>query len=189
MAGVIPIIPPRTGNIAGKLVLEAEKSIALDELLAHVSSAKKFLDELSAEGWKYHFIDGYGKVVFEFNLDSYPYNWQTYEHPRGGFAYKLILDFERRLPKLQLVSIIRVDRFIVNILSKDYPRAVTVDLLKNEIVYVHDSLWVAGGDSCYEEAKDVLKILVWLVDTKKFNITVSGGKDRYKELVTALGGK
>ena len=91
MAGVVPILPPRTGNMAGKLVLETERSITLDELLAHTPSAKTFLNELSGKGWKYYFIDGYGKVELEFNLDSYPYNWQTYEHPRGGFAYKLTL--------------------------------------------------------------------------------------------------
>ena len=189
MAGVVPILPPRAGNIAGKLVIATERSITLDELRAHIPAAKTFLDELSAKGWKYYFIDGYGRVELEINLDSYPYHWQTYEHPRGGFAYKLMLDFERRLPKLQLTSIIRLDKFVVNICSKDYPRGVTIDLLKNEITYVHDSLWIARGDGCNEEAKDVLTILTWLVDGKKFKIAISGGESHYRELVTALGGK
>ena len=189
MAGVVPILPPRTGNIAGKLTLEAERSITLDELLAHTPSAKKFLDELTGKGWKYLFIDGYGKVTLELSLDSYPYNWQTYEHPRGGFAYKLALDFERRLPKLELKSIIRLDRFIVNISSKDYPRGVTIDLVKNEITYVHDSLWISKGEDCAEEAKGVLEIVTWLLKQKKFKLAVSGGDSYYQELVTILKGK
>jgi hypothetical protein len=189
MAGVVPILPPRTGNIAGKLDIQAERSITLDELLTHFTSSKTFLNELTDKGWKYHFIDGYGKVALELILDSYQYNWQTYEHPRGGFAYKLELDFERRLPKLQLISIIRLDKFVVNICSRDYPRGVTIDLLKNEVTYVHDSLWILKGKDCIEEAKDVLKILEWLVEEKKFNLAVDGGESYYRKLITALGGK
>ena len=186
MAGVVPVVPPRTGCMDGKLGVQTERFITLDELLTHLPTAKAFLDELSKRGWRYYFIDGYGKVMLEMEVDSAAYTWQTHEHPRGGFAYNLSMDFGRRLPKVQLKSIINLDRFIVNICSKDYPRGVTVDLTKNEVTYVHDSLWVLKGEGCTEEAKDVLKILQWLIEEKKFKLAVSGGEKYYRELVTLL---
>ena len=189
MAGVVPVVPPRTGCMDGKLEVRTERFITLDELYTHLPTARAFLDELSKRGWRYYFIDGYGKVVMELKVDSSQYTWQTYEHPRGGFAYNLSFDFGRRLPKLQLKSIIKVDRFVVNICSKDYPRGVTVDLTKNEVTYVHESLWVSKGDGCTEEAKDVLKILQWLIEEKKFKLAVSGGEKYYRELATLLGRK
>ncbi|GAH61419.1 unnamed protein product, partial [marine sediment metagenome] len=144
---------------------------------------------LSERGWRYYFIDGYGKVILEMGIDSSPYTWQTHEHPRGGFTYTLSMDFGRRLPKLQLKSIIDLHRFIVNICSKDYPRGVTVDLTKNEVTYVHESLWVSKGEGCTEGAKDVLKILQWLIEEKKFKFAIDGGEKYYRELVTLLGKK
>jgi len=189
MAGVVPVVPPRTGCMDGKLEVQTERFITLDELLTHLPTARAFLDELPEKGWRYYFIDGYGKLVMEIPIDQAAYSWQTYEHPRGGFAYNLSMDFGRRLPKLQLKSIIDVYRFIVNICSKDYPRGVTIDLTKNEATYVHESLWVSKGEGCTEEARDILKILQWLVEEKQFKLTVSGGERYYKELVTLLGQK
>ena len=89
---------------------------------------------------------------------------------------------------LRLKKIDNVHRFIVNICSKTYPRGVTIDLAKNEITYVHDSLWVLKGEGCIEDAKDILNILQWLIEEKKFKLAVDNA-ERYQELVTLLGGK
>lgn len=188
MAGVVPIVPPPAGSMDGKLEVKTERFVTLDELITHLPTAKAFLKELSQRGWRYYFIDGYGMLLLELEVDSSPYTFRKYEHQRGGFAYTLSIDFERRLPKLQLKSIINLDRFIVNICSKDYPRGVTIDLTKNEITYVHESLWVSKGEGCMEEAKDVLKILQWLIEEKKFKLAVSDS-NRYRELVALLGGR
>ena len=188
MAGVAPIVPPRSGSTDGKLEIQTERFITPDELIAYSLTAKAFIDELSERGWRYYFIDSHGKVALELGIDSAAYTFQTYEHPRGGFAYALSMDFGRRLPKLQLKNIIDLDRFVLNICSKDYPRGVTIDLIKNEITYVHESLWVSKGEGCTEEARDVLKILQWLIEEKEFKLAVGDG-EKYRELVNLLGEK
>ena len=188
MAGVVPILPPRNGFMNGKLQTQYKKSLTVDELLTNLPDARDFFDALSEKGWRYYFIDGYGMVTMELEVEPSEYNFRSGEHPRGGFAYSLSLDFERCLPKLQLKNIVNVERFVVNICSKHYPRGVTIDLTKNEITYVHESLWVLKGAEGVEEARDVLKILQWLIEEKRFKLGV-GEEERYRELVALLGGK
>ena len=187
MAIIFPGLP-QTGSVDGKLDIHIEKFLTLGELLTHLPTAQAFLDELSQRGWRYYFIDGYGTVVMELGVNPSPYTLQMKEHIRGGLSYMFSVDFWRRTPQPRLKSIINLHRFIVNICSQYYPRAVTVDLTKNEITYVHEALWVTKGKEGKEEAKDVLKLLRWLIEEKKFKLGVGDGK-RYKELVTLLGGK
>ena len=188
MAGITPLVPPRTGVVDGKLEIKTEASLTLNELLTYRPAAEAFLDELSERGWRYYFIDGYGTVLKEMEISS-PYTFLVQEHPRGGLTYTLTIDFGRAIPNAVLKDIISLDRFIVNICSQHYPRGVTVDLTKNEVTYVHESLWVSKGEGCKEEARDVLKMLQWLIEEKKFKLGMSDGEKYYRELVTLLGGK
>jgi hypothetical protein len=189
MAGVIPIVPPRTGTMTGKLDVETERFVTFDELYTHHPQAQTFFDELEKKGRTFFFIDCHCKVMLEMDLESASYVWQMYEAPRGGFAYKLAFDFGRRLPKLGLKKIVSIERCLVNICSKDYARAVTIDLTRNEINYIHDSLWDSRRKGYTEEAKDVLAILQWLIEDKKFTLAVSGGESHYRELLALMGGK
>ncbi len=189
MAGVVPIVPPRTGSMTGKLEVESERFITFDELLAHIPQVKAFLGELNKKGLRSLLIDAHGRVVMELEINSAPYSWQMYEAPRGGFAYKLGFDFGRSLPKLSLKRIVNLDNCILNICSRDFARAITVELVSNEITYVHDSLWVSKGEGCAKEAQDVFKILRWLLEEKKLKLAVTGGVDYYRELVTLMGEK
>ena len=185
MAGVHPEIRLGSGLVDGRLNTQLESSLAADELLTHVPGAQDFFDELSKRGWRHYFIDGYGTIEVELAVSSLPYTFQHEEHPRGGFSYRLSVDFGRLTPRLHLKSIINLERFVLNICSKHFPRAVTVDLAKNEVTYMHDALWVSKG----EEAKGILEILQWLIEEKKFILGVSGGKERYQELVAFFGRK
>ncbi len=187
MAGITPLVPPRTGVVDGKLEVKTETLLTLDEVLTYRPAAQAFLDELSEKGWRYYFIECYGTVLKEMVISA-PYTFLVGEHLRGGFTYKLTVDFGRAIPDALLKDVISLDRFIVNICSLDYTRGVTIDLVKNEVTYVHESLWVLKGEGCTEEAKDVLKILQWLIEEKKFKLAVGDGK-RYRELVELVGGK
>jgi hypothetical protein len=187
MAGVVPIIPPRTGFTDGRLNIKIEKFIPLGELLNHVSTARAFLNELSKKGWRYFFIDGYGMGLWELEVPLSPYGFQINEHPRGGFAYTMAVDFGRCLPKLRLKDVLNLQRFVVNISSQYYPRAVTVDLTQNKITYVNESLWVSKGKGCKKEATEVLKILQWLIEEKKFKLEEAFGNRKYLELVILFG--
>jgi hypothetical protein len=189
MAGVVPVVPPRTGSMLGKLDVETERFVTFDELCSHMPKIKKFFDELENQKRRFLLIDCQCKVVLELELDAAPYSWQTYEAPRGGFAYTLAFDFGRCLPKLNLKKIKSLENCVINICSKDYARGVTVDLTANCVTYVHESLWASKGKGCIEEAKDVLKILKWLIEEKKFSFAVDGGESHYRKLLASIGGK
>jgi hypothetical protein len=189
MAGVVPIVPPRTGSMSGKLEVEAERFITFNELCSHVPPVKAFFDELDKKGLKYLLIDSHGKVVMEITLEAAPYTWQTHDAPRGGVTYKLAFDFGRHLPRMGPKNVISLENCIINIRTRDYARGVTVDLIQKAVTYVHDALWVSRGEGCAREAKEVLQILRWLVEDKKFKLEVSGGESYYRELMASMGGK
>ena len=183
MAGVVPVVPPRTGCINGKLEVQTERFITFDELIKHFPATAAFFKELTKMGRHYYLIDGHGTVILEMDVAAAEYKWQTQEHPRGGFAYNLLIDFGRQLPIVNVKRIVSLDRFVVNICSKDYSRGITIDLKNNHITYVHDSLWSPTGNKMTKDAKDVLKILQWLIEKKKFKLEMKGGPERYRKLV------
>jgi len=127
--------------------------------------------------------------VMEMLIEAAPYTWQSYEAPRGGFAYTLDFDFGRRLPRMALKNVISLENCIINIRTRDYARGVTVDLIQKAVTYVHESLWVSCGKGCTSEAKQVLQILRWLVEDKKFKLAVSGGESYYRKLSALMGGE
>jgi hypothetical protein len=188
MAGVTPILPPRTGCMNGKLEVETDRFIILDELLTSLPAMKTFLSELTKKGWRYFFIEGYGTVVLEIDIAGTDYKWLAQEHPRGGFAYNLALEFGRRLPKIGFKKISKLDRFIINICSKDHARGVTADLRSKKITFIHDSLWDLKSGKITQDAKDILGIAQWLIEEKKFNLEMSGGMERYRKLAASIKG-
>jgi hypothetical protein len=188
MAGVTPILPPRTGCMNGKLEVETDRFIILDELLTSLPAMKTFLNELVKKGWNYFFIEGYGTVVLEIDIAGTEYKWLAQEHPRGGFAYNLALEFGRRLPKVGFKNISKLDRFIINICSKDHARGVTADLRSKKITFIHDSLWDLKSGKITQDAKDILGIVQWLIEEKKFNLEMSGGMERYRKLAASIKG-
>ncbi len=188
MAGVVPILPPRKGFMTGTLQMQYKKSLTMDELLTNSPVTRDFFDALSKKGWRYYFIDGYGTATMELIVESSEYVFHSGEHPRGGLAYSLSLDLERCLPKLQLKDIVDIERFVVNICSKHFPRGVTIDLTKNEITYVHESLWVSRGAEGIEEARDVLNIVQWLIEERGFKLGIDE-EGNYHELVALFKGK
>ncbi|MFC1901696.1 hypothetical protein ACFLX3_02060 [Chloroflexota bacterium] len=188
MASVHPGLRLGTGLMGGKLTTQSETALTASELFTYIPAAQVFFDELSKKGWRHYFIDGYGTALVELDIDSLQYNLKAAEYPRGGITYTLSIDFERHVPRAQLKGIVNLQRFIVNICSQSQPRGVTVDLAKNEITYVHDSLWGLKGKKGIEEAKEILDIVQWLIKEKEFKLGVDDGK-RYQELVTILEGK
>ena len=188
MAGNTSSAPSGNAFADGKLTIQLEKSLTLGELLAYLPEAQVLLDEILKKGWRYYFIEGYGTAIQELGINRSQYRLQTKEHLRGGLTYMFLIDFGRAIPKPQLKGISNLQRFIVNICGKYYPRSVTIDIAKNEVTYVHDSLWGYKGEQGEEEAKDILNILRWLIEEKKFKLGVNYG-ERYQELVKLLRGK
>jgi len=140
------------------------------------------------KGWRYFFIEGYGVILAELDIHSLPFTYQAKEHLRGGFINTLSVDFGRSIPKPRLKSIINLERFIINIRNQDYSRAITIDIAKNEITYIHDLLWICKGEDCMKEAEGVFRILEWLVEEKKLRLP-NGEDEKYRELTILFAGK
>ncbi len=187
MAGITPLVPPRTGAVNGKLDIKTDTHLTHDELLKFCPQFEPFLDEITKKGWRYLYIEGFATVVKQMIISS-PYRFMVGEHPQGGLIYTMNIDFGRNIPDANLKELLNLDRFIINISSKDFPRAVTADLVKKEVIYVHESLWISEGKECKDEAGRVLEILRWLVDEKKFTIKTDD-RNKYRELVATVGKK
>ena len=187
MAGITPLVPPRTGAVNGKLEIKTDTFLTLDELLKHRPQFEPFLDEITQKGWRYFYIEGFGTVIKEMNVSA-PYKFIVSEHPRGGLTYTMTMDFGRAIPDAKLKEVISLDRFIINIASKRYPRAMTIDLTRSEVTYVNESLWVSSEEGYTEEAKGALNILRWLIEEKKFSLKVEKGAKLW-ELIANIGKK
>ncbi|MFC1971284.1 hypothetical protein ACFLV0_05100 [Chloroflexota bacterium] len=175
-------------NINGVLDILVEKSLTIGELIAYLPDAKAVLDEITRKGWKYYFIEGYGTALMEIQICSLPYSLKKQEHLRGGHTYALMIDFGRVIPTPHLKGVSDAQKFVVNVCGKYYPRSATIDLVNQEISFIHEAFWEFKGGQGREEAEDVLKILQWLIEEKKFKLA-SGDVKRYRELAALLGGK
>jgi hypothetical protein len=188
MAGIVPIVPPPKGVMGGKLRVNSTRFLTVNELRDHSGTVKNILNELEKKGWRFLLIDAHGVVTMEMDIEDANYVWQAYEAPRGGFAYTLNFDFGRRIPRLSLVQVVKLESCVINIRSQEYHRAVTVDLVTNEITYVHESLWEAKGKAVQKDACNVFEILKWLIEEKRFNFKEKDGKTHYQKLVKMMGG-
>jgi hypothetical protein len=80
-----------------------------------------------------------------------------------------------------------VQEFRVNVSSKSFPRAATVDLARGVVTYLHDPFWrwekgwEADGKKL-SNAREVYDIATWLLDVKKFKLIDVFKPERYLEL-------
>ena len=80
-----------------------------------------------------------------------------------------------------------VQEFRVNVSSKSFPRAATVDLAKGVVTYLHDHFWRwekgwEADEKKLSDAKEIYEIATWLVDVKKFKLIDAFKPERYQEL-------
>lgn len=180
---------PLDGEAKGSLTLMFNGLLPPEVTLKYHPEIQAELDEIIRRGWKYLFIETRGTLVADVALENAPY------HVREGPAYwrnssptdlVLELGFGNQLREANGVP--EVQEFRVNVCSKSFPRAATVDLAKGVVTYLHDPFWRwekgwEADEKKLSDAKEIYEIAAWLIDVKKFKLIDAFKPERYQELV------
>ena len=91
----------------------------------------------------------------------------------------------REIPRITEIPVVQL--FKVNVCSKSFRRAATIDLASYQVTYLHDPFWKweAGSETDEKklsDAKEIYEIATWLIDEKKFKLSGEVSEERYNEL-------
>lgn len=188
MSGVYVLNP---GEADGHLTfVSTGRTLAHDILMFHPEIQKE-LDEIASKGWKFLYIETIATSTWELNITkskfeikSVPIEVYGAKPRKSGRILELSINDE--LPKMTAMPEIQV--FRVNVCSKSFPRAATLDLSKHEVTYLHDAFWKWEAGSEVDEKKfsnaiEVYEIAAWLIDEKKFKFAEEVTEERYNELL------
>jgi hypothetical protein len=179
------------GVAEGHLSFVSTGRVLGSDILAFHPEIQKELDEIQKKGWKYLFIETMATTKAEMTIEKSKFQIKSdYVKPDYGIMPKnagrqLELMIGVELPKI--TSIPEIQMFKVNVCSKSFPRAATIDLSKNVVTYLHDPFWKWEAGSEVDEqklsdAKEVYEIATWLIDEKKFKLVEEVTEERYSEL-------
>jgi hypothetical protein len=149
--------------VKGKVRLEAvgDRIVAGDILKFH-PEIQSFLDEVEEKGWRYLYIDTRGTAAADVDLDGSPYvvrlknvpysaSFDTVETGRGenmGVSGSVLeIDLGQKIVKLE--SVPEVQMFKINVSTKSFPRAATVDIPKGLVTYLNEAFW--GWENGWEK--------------------------------------
>lgn len=176
------------GEAKGSLTLKFNGLLRAEDILKHHPEIQAELDAIVKRGWKYLFIETRGTAVTDVALEKTPYyvrQGATYWRPSDESDVILELSLGRRLWEVNGVP--EVQEFRVNVCSKSFPRAATVDLVEGLVTYLHDPFWKweKGWETDRKklsDAKEVYEIATWLLDVKKFKLINAFKPERYRAL-------
>lgn len=159
------------------------------DVLRHHPEMQAQLDEITKHGWKYLFIETVGTVEAEVVLGASTFR-MTSRLPQGVYrdgqpTYFLELEVGDQLPTITGVP--EISEFRVNVCSRSFPRAATVDLSKGLVTYIGDHFW--RWEKGWEEdkkklsdAREVQEIASWLIEVKGYKLIEAFKLERYQEL-------
>jgi len=177
------------GEAKGILTLKFSGLLLAQDVLKYHPEIQVELDEIVRRGWNYLFIEIRGTTATDAPFEKVPYRVR----PGGGFwrhasptDFVFEAYFGRRL--LEVTSVPEVQEFRVNVSSKSFPRAATVDLVKGVVTYLHDPFWRwekgwEADQKKLSDAKEIHEIATWLIDVKKLKLIDAFKPERYQELV------
>ncbi len=180
----LPTIFHLKGKAKGKLTLEYTGKLNPEEVLKTFPEFREALNEIKSKGWRYVYIEITGKSFIELEVADYPCRIIPYGVWAGANAFTLDIDLGRKLPE---VKVGEVEQFRINIASKTFPRAATVDLAKKVITYIEEGFWNwrnewKDDESKLQPAKEVYEIVKWLIEEKKFKLHENYQEARFQEL-------
>ena len=194
-------------------------SLSSEDILKRRPEYHEFLDTLTSKGWEYHYAEMRGEAISNLKLKDTPYRFRpkmggggetdpmarqatgpwggSGGDPRGGPAggprgtVTLEVDLPGERPPIEEIA--SIDALRVNISTKKQPRAVTIDLATDKINYVHPVLWEIDPEKPkvkeLKQAREVRKIVRWLLDEKNLQIAEELNPDRFQELESVLDRK
>ena len=176
-----------SGEADGRIELvSSDRMVAADILQFHPEIEAK-LKEINGQGWSYLFIETVASTRAIITLNKAKFKIVPIPTYRPNSPEENRIEFEIGTEVPRADSIPEVKEFRINICSKSFPRAVTLDLASGVVSYVHDPFWKwQRGDEKDEtklnEAREVYEILRWLLDVKKYRLEQALDMRRYEEL-------
>jgi hypothetical protein len=173
--------------------LESSDRMPAEDILKFHSELQSFLDDIEKKGWRYLYVDTRGSAVAEIDLDGSPYKVRVAgvsgtSEMAGG---QQILEIALGQKTIKLGEVPEVEMFRINVSTKSFPRAVTLDISKGVISYLNEAFW--GWEKGWEqdggklaEAREVHEVAEWLLTIKKQKLQESYNLDRYNEISRLL---
>lgn len=172
-----------SGYARGRLSLELEERIP-DRILKFRPEIRLMLEAIVKKGWRYLYIETRGTAVAEVDLEMKPCKLMSYGETIGR-EYCSIEIITERFPEIKDIK--EVEEFSINISTKSFPRAVTVDLSDGVVTYLQDAFWKweSGWEKDPEKlskAKEVYGVAKWLLEDKKLKLHENFSIERYREI-------
>jgi hypothetical protein len=179
------------GNAQAQVALRSTDRMSPEDVLEFHPEIRAQLDEIKRQGWLFLYIETVATALGEVKLDNTAYriipNAPRRRRPdEGGLPVNVLeLDIGTELPAI--IGIPEVREFRINVCSKSFPRAATVDLATGIVSYLHDPFWKweQGSESDEKklsDAREVFEIASWLLDVKKYKLHEELKVERYQEL-------
>ena len=155
------------GFSKGKLSLEYTDMVSPATVLNFHPELKAQLDEINQQGWTYLFIESRGKSVSDLEIN------ETYRLLEDGAGYYLELFLGEQPP--DITGMPEVTEFRINICTKSYPRAATIDLTKGIVTYIHEAFWEwqeewRNDPTKLSQATEVYEVARWVLEVKKMKL-------------------
>lgn len=167
------------GFAKGKLSLEYTGLVVPAAVLKFHPEFQARLEEIVQHGWTYYLVETRGRSVSDVDID------QSYRMVADGRGYFVYLSLGEETPPV--TGLPEVTEFRINISTKSFPRAVTVDLTKDTITYIHEAFWEwqeewKDDSTKLSQATEVYEVAKWLLDVKNMKLVEGLDMGRFREL-------
>ncbi|MEM1677383.1 MAG: hypothetical protein QW095_06065 [Nitrososphaerota archaeon] len=170
----------------GKITLKYSGRLTPELALKCAPEYRSILEEIVSKGWRYLYIETMGRYSIELDLSGRPSRIIPYAadwYVTGRFF--IDVELSKPLPELKVEG---VDEFRINISTKNFPRAVTVDLAKQVITYIESVFWDWSDEWINDQEKlsnalEVYPVVKWLIEEKKFKLHENLSEERCRELL------
>jgi hypothetical protein len=168
-----------TGHAKGNLSLDYSDILDPEIILVSHPEIKEILEEIMIKGWRYLYIETKGKAISEFDVDH------RYRFTVDGLGFNIEINLGQT--QLPVTRVTDVEEFRINICSKAFPRAITIDLSKGIVTYIHEAFWGLQEDwknqrDRVAKGKEVYEIAKWLLETKNMKLHENYRMERFREL-------
>ena len=186
---------PYFGTTDGDVSLRYTAKLAASDILKFHPELKAKLDDVSARKWAYLYVETSGTALARLSFDGESFKIIPTSFFEGGISGipETLLQVRIWPNAPELLAVPEVKTFRINICSKSFPRAATVDLSIDVVTYLHDPFWKweEGSEkdkTKLSEAREVYEIATWLIDVKKYKLDQALDTQRYKELTKIFNG-
>jgi hypothetical protein len=190
---------PQNGEAKGSLTLMSKGPIAPEDILRFHPELMAHLDGILAQGWTYTCVEARGRAISTATAESSRYwlgappAFMRMATPKTGTIapaeFGLVVYFGTNPPEVQAVP--DVLNFRITISTKILPSALSADVVKGVVTNIPSSFWNwqkewESDKKKLSDAREVYKVVTWLVDVEKFKLADVFKQERYQELVVTF---